>query len=119
MKDAVYYIVCNLDRLPDEDIVILADEVIAERRKRCLLPKTHEPGYLSQRMKDKRERAKKANGKNYDLIWYRKQNNLTQKALAERLGILPARIGDYELGVKKTPEWIMEYIRKEETDGPL
>lgn len=119
MKDAVYYIVCNLDRLPDEDIVILADEVIAERRKRCLLPKTHEAGYFNQLQKNHRDNAKKRNGKNCELIGYRKRHKFTQKELAERLGILPARIGDYELGVKKTPEWIMEYIRKEETYGPL
>lgn len=119
MTDSVFRMIGNLHRLPDEDIIILADELIAERRKRRLLPKTHEPGYFNDLMKNYRVGAKKRNGRNYDLLGYRKRNNLTQKELAERLGILPARVCDYEQGVKKTPEWIMEYIRKEETDGPL
>lgn len=119
MTTAAYDLICNLKSLSDEDIVILADELIAERRKRSLLPKSYEVGYLNIQLKKYRENAKKRNGKNYDLIRYRKQNNLTQQELGERLGILTARVSDYELGVRITPEWIMEYIRKEDADGSV
>ena len=119
MTTSVYNLISNLNQISDEDLVVLVDESVAERMKRGLMPKIHEPGYMSRVMHKSRENAKARNGKNYEMIRYRKRNKLTQKELSERLAIPQARVCDYELGAKRTPEWIMDYIRKEEADGTL
>lgn len=116
----IYELLESIEELSDDDLIVLSDEVTAIRKRRGLfLLKTYEPGYFNAYQKRHRERRKLENGKNDELRNYRKRHHLTQIEFAELIGLRSARICDFESGALKTPEWIMEFIRKEHGNEPL
>ena len=120
MTKAMFAICEKLDKLSDDDLIILSDEAVAERKRRGLYPrKTYAPGYCNSYQKVQRDLRKKRNGRNTELREYRKRNKLTQAELAAKLGTIGARICDYETGAMKTPQYIMDYIRKGDSYGTL
>lgn len=118
MTRAMFAICETLDRLSDDDLIVLSDEAVAERKRRGLYErKTYAPGYCNVYQKTQRDKHKSENGCNTELRDYRKRNKLTQGELAARLGVAAARISDYEIGVLKTPQYVMDYIRKDGANG--
>lgn len=104
--------------LKDDDLLFLADALVEERYRRSL---RHQKCNVPLTVYQRRQRAYRIlqNGQNEMMQNFRKKHNLSQSALGQMLGKSTATISHYEMGALKTPEWIMEYIRKEETDGPL
>lgn len=120
MTDTMRQICARLNNLSDDDLIVLADEAVAEKKRRGLYEfKTHAPGYVNIYQKAQRDKRMEENGRNTELRDYRHRNKLTQAELAAKLDIIAARICDYELGALKTPEWVMDYIRKEDSYGTL
>ena len=119
MNTLTHTVLSNLKHFPSEDVDLLFDAMCEELKERGLMLKTHEPGYASIATKKWRKNAQKKHGRNYELISYRKRNHWTQVELASRLNVPQSHISAFETGVRKTPEWITEYIRKEGADESL
>lgn len=115
----VEVILGRLKYLQNDDLIVLTDELVAERQRRGLYRKTYAAGYFSTYQTEQRKERRIRNGPNKKLRQFRKSRGMSQTQFGEMLGISATRVCDYETGASKTPDWVTETIERWEADGTL
>ena len=103
MTRAMFAICEKLNKLSDDDLIVLSDEAVAERKRRGLYPrKTYAPGYCNSYQKVQRDLRKKRNG--------RKRKRRTAAAIPE----VPAAIPEIPVAMRAA-----EALRAAAADLPI
>lgn len=99
----------DLKALSDSEFRTLCNDVARERYWRNKLS-------LLQYVNDRQHRNQEKYGPNQELLEWRTRHGYTQRDAGKRFGVAAQTVCGWEKGRERTPDRVMEYIRREDRE---
>jgi DNA-binding XRE family transcriptional regulator len=106
-----------MERLSDKEVLTVLRLAEDEAMKRGIIFQAYRQWAKAHSFF--RKQRKERNGRNEELIAWRKGIGADQKEAGQLLGVHRTTYSGYETGALNTPQRVMDYIRKDGADGTL